>query len=103
MLALSVQITASGGRPVAGKSYNLTCNINISESTNVILSYQWSKNSEPIDSETNKVLVFPFLQLTDGGNYTCEVTVNQSTQTTTNESNVWIIVPQSELILFLAH
>ena len=84
---------------MAGESYNLTCNV--SESTNVTLSYQWNMDGKRLDNETAKILVFPSLRLSDGGNYTCEVIVNQSTQTIPTESNMWTIVPQSELILFL--
>ena len=94
MLIVSVEIIESGGRPVAGQSYNLTCNV--SEPTNVI-SYQWNMEDEPLN-ETDKNLSFPSLNLSDVGTYTCQV--RDSNQTIIGISSNWTIVLPSKSSLF---
>lgn len=95
MLIVSVEIIASVGRPVIGESYNLTCNV--SEPTNDTLSYQWNMDGEPLDNKSDKILAFPSLNLSNVGNYSCQVM--NSTQILGTSSN-WTIVLPSELILY---
>ena len=89
MFIVTVQID-SGGPPVAGESYNLTCIV--LESLNAI-HYQWLKEGGNLSNKTNQVLTFPSLHLTDAGNYTCDVAAEG---TITGTSNTSTIVPQSE-------
>lgn len=99
MLIVSVQIVESGGRPVAGQSYSLTCNV--SDPTNVT-SYHWKKEQVPLElstaAATDETLTISSFGFTDIGNYTCEVFL-ESTQTTKTSSN-WTVVPQSESLYY---
>ena len=94
LLIVSVQIIESGGPPVAGQSYNLTCNV--SDPTNVT-SYQWNKEGSSLVSETDKILAFPSLSLSDVGTYSCQVM--ESTETIGTSSD-WTLVLPSELIIY---
>jgi hypothetical protein len=95
LLIVSIEIIESGGSQVAGQSYNLTCNV--SDTTNVT-SYQWDKEGESLN-EIDKILSFPSLNLSNVGNYTCQV--RDLNQTIIGiSSNNWTIILPSKLFLY---
>ena len=97
MLIVSVQIIETGGHPVAGHSYNLTCRISEPTADDVI-SYQWIKEGELLN-ETDKILSFPSLSLSDVGTYTCQVMESTQTIAIATSSN-WTIILPSKLFLY---
>jgi hypothetical protein len=79
----SIQIYDSGYLPMAGDQYSLTCNVSIN-----VTSYQWKKDGQVIPNKTGDVLLFPSLLLSNAGEYTCEVEVNS----TINSTNTTIML-----------
>ena len=77
---------------MAGQSYNLTCNVSGLANFE---GYQWKKDGEPLTNKTNKILLFPSLRLSDTGNYTCVVIMEEMLNKT---SNTLTIIPQSEFL-----
>lgn len=75
LLSVPVQISVSdaGNPPTLGENYTLVCNVVITVST-----YKWLKNGVILENENERTLRFPFLALSDGGNYTCEVDVGDT-------------------------
>ena len=70
---VSIYISDGGITPVVGVSYNLTCNV-----TADVTSYRWLKDGQQINDTEGDTLVLPSLDLTDIGNYTCEVEINST-------------------------
>ena len=65
-----------------GQSYSLTCGVNGTGNLNASITYQWTKNN---GTQTQiqvgadpAVLFFSPLNLSDAGQYTCQVTVSYS-------------------------
>ena len=89
----NIQITDNGSSQILGEPYTLTCNV-IGASN--VTSYEWMMNG--IFVSTNQSLSFIFLELSDAGLYTCEVTVDSLPYTYTN-STVIILEGRLKLII----
>jgi hypothetical protein len=80
---VSIQISDGGIPLVIGQSYNLICDV----STNVS-RYRWKRNGEVMPGEENKFLEFQSLQLSNVGNYTCEVAIGLRSYTAENHKSI---------------
>ena len=74
---VSVQITGSMTTPTIGRSLTLTCGTSGTEGLN-ITNYHWKKDGILLSDEVGPTLSFAFLRLSDVGQYTCEVTINNN-------------------------
>ena len=73
-----VSLSGSGGPPIAGEDYTLTCQITgggIATPT-----YRWFRNGSLLTGQTSATLSFSPLRETDSGVYICEGTKNLVTQ-----------------------
>ena len=85
---------SSDSQPVVGQGYNLFCIASIN-----VTGYQWRKNGQIIQEEMQQILVFPSLNLSDAGNYTCEVIINSNNYTADNKS----IILESRFVIVTCH
>ncbi len=85
---------------MAGQSYSLTCTMTGAESLSPTISYQWLEGSSPrvmLDT-TSADLTFDPLNLSDAGQYSCDVIVSSPSVTSdlTASSVVENLIIQSE-------
>ena len=75
-----MNINESGIPLLGGSDYSLQCNVLGTENFNTSVTYQWTKtNATLTEIEANSFsLVFTPLRLSDGGKYSCQVTVRSS-------------------------
>ena len=76
-----VNISDSGGTPVVGQSYTLSCRVSGDENLDPTITYQWiQENGTAMElvSETNNSanLFFSSLHLSNSGDYICMVVVD---------------------------
>ena len=72
---VSIKITGSVGTPTAGESYSLTCDLSGADLPITVTAYRWRKDGIVLAGETADVLSFSPFRLSDAGQYTCEITV----------------------------
>lgn len=72
-VSVPIQITIgdNGALPMVNRSYTLTCYVNVM----TVTTYTWKKNNELLPNEQESTLMFPSLNLSNAGEYTCEVNV----------------------------
>ena len=68
------QISDGNPLPVVGLSHTLICNVLGADNLNPNMTYLWTRSSGQIMANTN-TLNFHSLQLSDAGEYTCQVTI----------------------------
>ena len=86
-----VSIIQTSGQPTAGQSYSLTCLVQTLQ-TPITTHYIWTDMSSRQVSGSS-VLSFDPLRTSDGGQYTCIVTVGEcETQSVTGEKSTQLIV-----------
>ena len=104
----------SGGTPIVGESYSLTCTVTGADQLNPTITYQWFKDNTVVSGETQSTLSFSSLSLSDAGQYRCDVTVSSTllSQPITKMSNTQDLILQSKcnsslmfcyLIVVLSH
>ena len=99
VVSISVAITPSGS-PMAGETYSLECSCSVN-GTSDTPSYQWlvgpPDNRTLLNSDgpwtiysnsTSSMLQFTTLRATDGGEYTCQVSVGGALAETTNTMEI---------------
>ena len=90
-----VSIIQTSGQPTAGQSYSLICSVQTPLETH----YIWTDMSSRQVSGTS-VLSFDPLRTSDGGQYTCRVTVGEcETQSVTGEKSTQLIVASKNKFL----
>ena len=87
--SVCVQITDGVASPTLGQSYSLTCSI--TGDMDNVTTFQWSKDGSELN-ETGPTLSFQHLNLTDLGVYTCTVTDDSVSYSSSIE-----VITQSEL------
>jgi hypothetical protein len=85
VVLVSLQITGSVDTPIAGESYTLTCNLSGADLEVYMTSYQWMKDGISLAGETAVVLSFSPFRFSHAGQYTCEITVENTTFSVTQE------------------
>ena len=95
---MSIHISYGGITPVVGVSYNLTCNVSDSAS---VATYRWLKDGEQINTTEQDTLVLPPLNLTDIGNYTCEVEINSTNYSANNIISISALQSKTVPILII--
>ena len=95
LLALvSVQINGSTPiSPTVGQSYTLTCRVHGTDSH--VTAYKWMKDGNLLSNELQATLSFSSIMLSDAGQYTCEVTVENMKYSTVEE-----IIITSKMLLY---
>ncbi len=85
---------------MAGQSYTLTCTVTGAEALTPTISYQWFEETSPrvMLSTTSANLTFDPLNLSDAGQYSCDVIVSSPfvTSDLTASSGVEDLIIQSE-------
>ena len=73
-------LSGSGGTPVAGQPYTLSCGVNGDKKLNSAIIYHWMQNNgTAIQLKINSAdLSFSSLRLSNSGNYSCSAVVNSS-------------------------
>lgn len=70
-----IEIEESVDTPTVGERYSLTCRVSgIADLSQSTIIYQWRHN-EDVLSETSSTLVFPALEASHAGDYSCQVTL----------------------------
>ncbi len=82
---VSLQLTGSVGTPTAGEIYSLTCTVSGADLSVYMTSYQWRKDGYVLAGETAVALSFSPFRLSHAGQYTCEVTVEDTMFSVTRE------------------
>ena len=94
---------ATSGPSILGHNYTLTCKALVADYLCPFVSYRWTKENGTVTQPENRTITFSPLRLSNGGQYTCHVTVcsfrfnNEVTVTKTHEL---IIQSKSIVILF---
>ena len=92
-----VSIIQTSGQPTAGQSYSLICSVQ-SFQTPITTHYIWTDMSSGQVSGSS-VLSFDPLRTSDGGQYTCTVTVGEcETQSVTREKSTQLIVASKFIV-----
>ena len=92
-----VSIIQTSGQPTAGQSYSLTCSVQ-SFQTPITTHYIWTDMSSGQVSGSS-VLSFDPLRTSDGGQYTCTVTVGEcEAQSVTEEKSTQLIVASKFIV-----
>ena len=80
ILAPEIQIILTGSdeaKPIAGQSYNLTCNVQEADNLDSNMIYEWIKHETfNIIGQSSSTLSFSPLRLSDAEVYSCRVTVS---------------------------
>ena len=86
------------GTLTAGQNYSLTCSVNVPQSLNATIIYVWTRGGTQVG--TDFILNFSPLVLTNSGQYMCtaNVTSDLLNSTLTDESDVFEVTIQSELL-----
>ena len=74
-----VRVSDCGGTITAGQNCSLKCTLTGVESQNPTITYKWLKynGTQQVEVGTgSNILSFPSLNLSDAGQYTCQVTVD---------------------------
>ena len=79
-----VQITDGVATPALGQSYSLTCSV--AGDMDVVTIFQWSKDGSELN-ETGPNLSFQYLRLSDFGIYSCSITVDLVSYSSSIEVN----------------
>ena len=89
-----VSIIQTSGQPTAGQSYSLICSVQ----TPLTTYYIWTDTSSGQVSGSS-VLSFDPLRTSDGGQYTCTVTVGEcEAQSVTEEKSTQLIVASKFIV-----
>ncbi len=83
-LMLNASVEGSAGQPIAGQTYALMCAF--SGHGNTVPCIQWLRNGTRLKGETSNDLNFRPLIVTDSGLYSCEVTAESITVTSSNKT-----------------
>ena len=84
LFLVSVQINSSvPTSPTVGMNYAITCRVYGTDSP--ITAYRWMKDGIQLANEMQETLSFSPIRLSDTGQYTCEVTVQNMKYTTVKE------------------
>ena len=70
-------VTASLNSPLmVGQTGNtLTCDVSGADNLNPMITYQWTRNDQPVPGATSNTFNFSPLRLSQAGVYTCRATV----------------------------
>ena len=94
--------SSSGGSLSVGQTgFSLTCQVSGTENLNspITLTYQWWQNGGVVSGQQGHNLSLPLLSLSDAGEYTCSVSVNSSSLSSTvtvNSTNTETVAIQSD-------
>jgi hypothetical protein len=70
-------IGSDEAEPIAGQSYNLTCNVQGAKNLDSNITYHWTNNGIlNVIRQTFSILSFLPLRLSDAGFYMCRITVS---------------------------
>ena len=88
----------NGGTQTIGESYSLTCTVIGADRLKPTITYQWFQDNIVVSDETQSTLFFSFLDLSDVGQYRCDVTVSSTLLNTsiTAMSNTQNLTVQSK-------
>ena len=64
--------------PTIGQNFTLTYSISGAENHNITTTYHWKKDGTLLSDQIGPNLSFSPLRLSDVGQYTCDVTINNS-------------------------
>ena len=93
-----VSIIQTSGQPTAGQSYSLICSVQTFQ-TPITTHYIWTDMSSGQVSGSS-VLSFDPLRTSDGGQYTCTVTVGEcEIQSVTGEKSTQLIIASKYIII----
>ena len=99
---ISVNVTAKLNTPlVVGQTgTTLSCDVSGADNLRPMITYQWSKDHEPLQGGESRVLTLSPLRLSHAGNYTCNATVSSTLlDENISASSHQIVTIQSELIV----
>ena len=80
----------------------LTCNVSGADNLNPTITYQWTRNDQPVPGATTNTFNFSPLRLSQAGVYTCSATVGSSFLSgdiNANAGNPQTVMIQSELMI----
>ena len=86
-----IEIMQNDGRPVAGQTFSLICNVSRLNDSAASNNITWSKDEVVI--EMGDTLIFPSLNLSNAGRYTCEVSLARACYDLHIASKFIFIVP----------
>ena len=70
-------------RPTVGQNYTLTCHVYGTDST--VTAYRWMKDGIQLSNGMQETLSYSPMRLSDAGQYTCEVTIQNVEYSTVEE------------------
>jgi hypothetical protein len=73
-----VEMKHHGIVSIGGHGFSLSCVVSGAENLNPAINYVWIKNNgtQILFRSNRSIMSFPFLRLSDAGQYSCQVTVN---------------------------
>ena len=97
-------VTANLNEPLmVGQTGNtLTCGVSGANNLNPMITYQWTRNDQPVPGATSNTFNFSPLRLSQAGVYTCRATVGSSLLSrdiNVNAGNTQTVTIQSELMI----
>ena len=97
-------VTANLNTPLmVGQTGNtLTCDVSVANNLNPMITYQWTRNDQPVPGATSNTFNFSPLRLSQAGIYTCRATVGSSLligDINANADNTETVTIQSELMI----
>ena len=101
MVYLSLTIPLMLGRT----GTTLTCDVSGADNLQPLINYQWTKDNEPVQDGSSRILNLSPLRLYHAGNYACNVIVNSTLIKETiavASLNSQSVIIQSELVIFTA-
>ena len=79
MIAIHITDSAGGAVPTTGEDYDLVCSVIGAEKLNPTITYQWRKNGDMSQSNSNTLSLIAPVRVSDAGtNYSCLVTIASS-------------------------
>ena len=82
-------LTGSGGTFTEGQNHMLICTA--SGGGSMVYAYMWLKDNSVLSGQTSSTYSFSPLNVTDSGQYSCQVRVGSTTMNTSREVTITVL------------